>query len=375
MDAFSGYNQIMMHPADQDKTSFITGQGLYCYTVMPFGLKNAGATYQCLVNKLFKPLIGKSMEVYINDMITKSQMTHQHPEDLCQTFQVIRENQMRLNPAKCAIGVAAGKFLGFMVHERGIEANPKKIKAIIELESPNTLQQAQGLTGRIAALNRVILRSTDKYLPFFKIIKQGKNMKWDQESEQAFQAMKEYLASPPLLVKPIPGEELQLYLAVSETATSGALVKECSDGIQRPIYYVSRALSKLEKNYTILEKLAFALVTVARKLQHYFQAHTVAVITDQPLRQFLQRPDVSSQLVLWALELTQYDIRYKARTTIKAQAQADFVAEFSMISYPDTPIVPNMDPESPEWPVDGNIGKNTVVHAAEARLKNRFSNF
>ncbi|KAK0587715.1 hypothetical protein LWI29_027523 [Acer saccharum] len=157
-----------MHPADQDKTSFITGQGLYCYKVMPFGLKNAGATYQCLVNKLFKPLIRKSMEVYIDDMITKSQMAHQHPEDLRWTFQIIRENQMRLNPTKCAFGVAAGKFLGFMVHERGIEANPEKIKAIIELESPKTLQQAQGLTGRIAALNRFISRSTDKCLPFLK---------------------------------------------------------------------------------------------------------------------------------------------------------------------------------------------------------------
>ena len=156
MDAFSGYNQIMMHPADQDKTSFIMGQGLYCYKVMPFGLKNVGATYQRLVNKLFKQLIGRSMEVYIDDMITKSQIANQHPKDLRQTFQVIRENQMRLNPTKCAFGVAAGKFLGFMVHERGIEANLEKIKAIMDLESPSTLQQAQGLTGRIAALNRFI---------------------------------------------------------------------------------------------------------------------------------------------------------------------------------------------------------------------------
>ncbi|KAK1560816.1 hypothetical protein Q3G72_031123 [Acer saccharum] len=117
---------------------------------MPFGLKNAGATYQRLVNKLFKQQIERSMEVYIDDMITKSQMTNQHPEDFHQTFQVIRENQMRLNPAKCAFGVAAGKFLGFMVYERGIEANPGKIKAIMDLESPTTLQQTHGSIGRIA---------------------------------------------------------------------------------------------------------------------------------------------------------------------------------------------------------------------------------
>ena len=129
-------------------------------------------------------------------------------------------------------------------------------------------------------------------------------MKWDQESEQAFQSLKKYLASPSLLVKPIPGEELQLYLAVSETAISMALVKECGDGVQRLIYYVRRAFIKSKKNYTLLEKLAYALVTTARKLRPYFQAHAIAVVTDQPLRQFLQRPNVLNRLVLWALELT-----------------------------------------------------------------------
>ncbi|KAK1583755.1 hypothetical protein Q3G72_026615 [Acer saccharum] len=114
MDAFLRYNQIMMHPANQDKTSF-TRQSLYCYKVMSFSLKNAGATYQCLVNKLFKEQIGRSMKVYADDMISK---------------------------------VAAGKFLGFMLHERGIKANPKKIKAILDLESIATLKQAQGLTGK-----------------------------------------------------------------------------------------------------------------------------------------------------------------------------------------------------------------------------------
>ena len=111
------------------------------------------------------------------------------------------------------------------------------------------------------------------------MIKQGKKMKWDRESERAFQALKEYLASPPLLVKPVSGEELQLYLVVSEAATSGALVKECSDRVQRPVYYVIRNLTKSEKNYTPLEKLAYALVTAARKLRPYFQAHSIAVVT------------------------------------------------------------------------------------------------
>ena len=107
-------------------------------------------------------------------------------------------------------------------------------------------------------------------------------------------------------------------MVVSKAATSGALVKEYSDGVQRSVYYVSRALTKSEKNYALLEKLAYALVTTARKLRPYFQAHTIVVVTNQALRQFLQRLDVLGRLVLWALELTQYDIKYKAQTIIKA---------------------------------------------------------
>ena len=127
MDAFSGYNQISMDPDDQEKTSFVTGQGTCCYQVMPFGLKNAGATYQRLVNRMFHKQIGASMEVYIDDMLVKSTTTVLHVTHLSEAFQILREYNMKLNPAKCAFGVSAGKFLGFIVNNRGIEANPDKI--------------------------------------------------------------------------------------------------------------------------------------------------------------------------------------------------------------------------------------------------------
>ena len=127
MDAFSGYNQIRMAEEDQEKTSFITSQGLYCYKVMPFGLKNIGATYQRLVNKMFSKQIGKNMEVYVDDMLVKSREELAHLDDLKETFTTLKQYQMKLNPAKCIFGVASGKFLGFMVSQRGIEANSKKV--------------------------------------------------------------------------------------------------------------------------------------------------------------------------------------------------------------------------------------------------------
>ena len=123
MDAFSGYNQIRMDEVDQEKTSFVTSQGLFCYKVMPFELKNARATYQRLVNHMFRPQIGRNVEVCIDNMLVKSQDEEKHLDNLQETFDTLRQYNMRLNPNKCAFGVSSGKFLGFMVSHRGIEAN------------------------------------------------------------------------------------------------------------------------------------------------------------------------------------------------------------------------------------------------------------
>ena len=116
MDAFSGYNQIIMDTSDQEKTSFVTGQGTCCYRVMPFGLRNVGATYQRLVNKMFQKQIEASMEVYIDDMLVKSVKAKLHVAHLAESFQVLKNYNMKLNPTKCAFGVSARKFLGFIVN-------------------------------------------------------------------------------------------------------------------------------------------------------------------------------------------------------------------------------------------------------------------
>ena len=141
MDAFSGYNQIKMAEADLEKTSFVTSQGLFCYEVMPFGLKNARATYQRLVNHMFRPQIGRNIEVYVDDMLVKSLDEGKHLDDLQETFNTLRQYNMKLNPSKCAFGVASGKFLGFMVSHRGIEANSEKIKAILDMKPPQNVKE------------------------------------------------------------------------------------------------------------------------------------------------------------------------------------------------------------------------------------------
>ena len=238
MDAFSDYNQIQMAEEDQEKTAFVTSQGLYYYRVMPFGLKSAGATYQRLVNQMFKKQIGKNVEVYVDDMLVKSREEENHLDDLRKTFNTLKQYNMKLNPSKCAFGVSSGKFLGFIVSQRGIEANPEKVRAILEMSLPRTTKEVQSLTGRVAALNRFVSKATDKCLPFFKTLK--KAFAWTEECETAFQELKHYLSNPPLLSPSKEGEDLFLYLAVSVTAISATLIRE-ETRVQLPVYYVSQA--------------------------------------------------------------------------------------------------------------------------------------
>ncbi|KAI3446714.1 hypothetical protein Pfo_003379 [Paulownia fortunei] len=328
LDAYQGYNQIRLAPEDQEMTSFVTDQGIYCYRVMPFGLKNAGATYQRLVNNMFSELIGRNMEVYIDDMLVKSKLASNHVSDLEECFNILRTYQMKLNPAKCTFGVRGGKFLGYMISQRGIEANPEQIDAILNMPPPRHIKHVQQLTGRLAALNRFISRSADKGLPFFKVLREGKNFEWTEECQHAFDDLKKYLVSPPLLTKPEVGETLFLYLAVATEAISAVLVREVGRAHQ-PIYYTSKILQGAEQRYPNIEKLALALITATRKLRPYFQSHPVVVLTNHPLKQVLSNPEISGRLVKWAIELSEHGIEFRPRPAIKAQVLADFVVEMT----------------------------------------------
>ena len=178
----------------------------------------------------------------------------------------------------------------------------------------------------MAALNRFVSRATDKCLPFFCTLK--KSFEWTDECQQAFEELKAYLSTPPLLSPSQPSEELFLYLAVSPFVVSAALIRE-EEKVQKPVYYASRVLRRAEGRYLPMEKLAFALVTAARKLKPYFQAHTVVVLTDRPLRRAISNPDAVGRLALWAIELSEFDIQYCPWTAIKGQVVVDFIAEFT----------------------------------------------
>ena len=220
LDAFSGYHQIPMHPPDAEKTAFITPHELFCYNVMLFGLNNARATYHRLVTKMFRPLLGKTMEVYIDDMLVKTKERPDHARHLQEAFELLLAYGMKLNPSKFTFGVNAGRFLGFMVTQRGIEANPSQLRAILESQASASRKGVQQLTSRLVALGRFISRFTNRLNPFFATLKGAIRTGWNEECDEALTAINSYLAEPPILASPEADETLFVYLLVSDVSVN-----------------------------------------------------------------------------------------------------------------------------------------------------------
>ena len=247
---------------------------------------------------MFKPQLGRNIEVYINDMVVKSKVVSEHVGDLTSIFGILRKYKLCLNASKCSFGVGSGKFLGYMVTHKGIEVNPDQIKAINDLQAPRNPKEVQKLTGMTVALNRFISRSADRCRPFFLLLHKWKGFEWTKECAVAFQQLKEYLSRPPIMSSPEVDEVLFAYLAVASHAVSFILI-HVDSGIQRLVSYVSKSLNEAEVWYLSLEKVILIVVHATRKLPHYFQAHTVVVLTQLLLKSILWSTDYTGRIAKW----------------------------------------------------------------------------
>ena len=202
LDCYSGYHQISLKEEDQLATLFIMPFGAYCYSTMPFGLKNAGGTYQCAIQNTLESQIGRNIEAYIDDVVIKSRLWSGLIHDLDETFQNLRKWSWKLNPEKCVFGVPSGKLLGFLVSHRGIEANPEKMNAILRMGQPQNQKDVQKLTGCMAALSRFLARLGEKGLSFYRLLKKQDKFEWTPEAQLAFESLKSTLHSAPVLATP-----------------------------------------------------------------------------------------------------------------------------------------------------------------------------
>ncbi|KAJ0715809.1 putative nucleotidyltransferase, Ribonuclease H [Helianthus annuus] len=312
LDCYKGYHQVQMKEEDEDKTAFRTDRGIFCYTKMPFGLRNAGATYQRLMDTVFKSDIGKTVEVYMDDLVIMSHEEDSMLNNIQRTFDSLRNVNLKLNPTKCSFGMEEGKFLGFIVTREGFKVNPEKVQAIQQMPSPATIKEMQRLAGRLAVLNRFLANHAAKSYPFISTLRNcGKKtpFQWTPEAEAAFKQMKECLIQLPTLTTPKEKEPLILYLSAAEVAVGAVLMVE-RENVQTPIYYISKMLTGPETRYSMIEKLVLALVHASRRLRRYFSGHVITVLTNYHLGQILSKPDVVGRLAKWAIvsrPLTRFD--------------------------------------------------------------------
>ena len=331
MDGHARYNQIFIAEEDVHKTAFRCpgAIGTFEWLVMPFGLKNAGATYQRAMNMIFHDIIGHTVEVYIDDVVVKSARKQDHLADLRKTFARMRAHQLKMNPQKCLFGVSTGMFLGFVVHQKGIEIDKNKAKAIMDAPAPSTKKELQSFLEKVNFLRRFISNSAGKIQPFSSLLraKAENEFVWRAEHQAAFDQLKQYLSSPPVLVPPVRGRPLKLYISATENSIGSLLAQDNDNGKECAVYYLSRILTDIETRYTPIERLCLALFFSATRLRHYMLPSVIQIISQTDvIKYMLTRPIIRGRIGKWTMALSEFTFQYVSQKSVKGQALADFLA-------------------------------------------------
>ena len=221
-----------------------------------------------------------------------------------------------------------GKLLGFLVSDRGIEVDPSKIKAILEMLPPKNKKEIKGFLGQLQYINRFIAKLTSTYEPIFKLLGKNEPHEWNDECQKAFELINEYLLHPHILVPPMHGKPLLLYLFIIEDAIGSMLAQEDDDKDERVVYYLSKGFHGYETRYTPIEKSCFALVWAIQKLRHIILPFQIwVVVRMDPLKYLFEKPILSGRLSRWLIILAKLDLKYVARKTIKGSIVSNFYVE------------------------------------------------
>jgi ribonuclease HI len=292
---------------------------------------------------VFGDHIGRTIEAYVDDIVVKTRKAGDLVGDLNIAFSCLRANGVKLNPEKCVFGVPRGMLLGYIVSQRGIEANPEKVAALERMGPIRDLKGVQRVLGCLAALSRFISRLGEKGLPLYRLLKKHERFSLTAEAQDALDKLKASLTHAPILTPPQDGEPLQLYMAATTQVVSAVIVVEGTEeghalAIQRPVYYISEVLIDTKTRYPQVQKLLYAVVLARRKLRHYFEAHPVTVVSSFPLGEIIRNPDVAGRIAKWSVELMGETLAYAPRKAVKSQILADFVAEWTDTQLPPPQI-------------------------------------
>jgi transposase InsO family protein len=316
IDLRSGYWQIPMKPDDKEKTAFLTPDGLYHFNVMPFGLCNAPATFERLMDNVLRGLTWQICLCYLDDVLVFASSFAQHLSRLRLVLQALAQAGLQLNAKKCHFGARSVKVLGHIVNSHGIKPDPDKIKAVSEFPVPKDVKELQSFLGLCGHFRRFIARFADRAHSLTQLLAKKSPWVWTNTSQCAFDDLKQALSTPPVLAHYNPNATIELHTDASSFGLGAVLLQpDCESLVLRPVAYASRTLSPAERNYSTTERECLAIVWAVTKFRPYVYGKHFNVITDHHSLCWLanlQNP--SGRLARWSLRLQEYDftIAYKS---------------------------------------------------------------
>ncbi|UYV84336.1 K02A2.6-like [Cordylochernes scorpioides] len=313
LDLKSGYWQVGMHPEDKEKTAFSTGSGLYQFTVVPFGLCNAPATFERLIELVLKGLTWKTCLVYLDDIMVMGRTFEEHLRNLQEVFDRFRANNLALNPKKCQLFQKSVKFLGHIVSTEGIRTSDDKIFAIKNWPEPRDKHELRSFLGLCTYYRRFVEGYADIAAPLHRLTEARASFHWNEECEKAFRALKRSLCSSPILAYPQPGTNFILDTDASNLGI-GAVLSQVQDGDERVIEFFSRVLTKAERNYCATRKELLAIVKAVEHFHKYLYGQNFLIRTDHAaLTWLLRMKNPEGQVARWLEKLQQYHFQIKHR--------------------------------------------------------------
>lgn len=329
LDLASGYWQIRVAPEDVPKTAFQTRYGAYEFLVMPFGLANAPATFQRLMNSTFGPEMDEYVLVYLDDILVFSKTLEDHIRHLDTVLERLQEEKLYAKRKKCRFFQTEVQFLGHVVSAEGIRADPEKVAAIIALRQPQNVSELRSFLGCASFYRRYIQKFAHMAAPLTDLLKNNVAFFWTEQHQLAFERLKMALTNAPVLHPPDMTRPFHLYTDASKDAIGAALMQSTTDDAQSkhlaPVAYVSRVLSETERRWATHERELLGVVYALKQFRHYLlgSPHPTVVRTDhKSLRHFPNQKELSDKQVRWMEYLQQFDLDLDY-----VEGKANFVAD------------------------------------------------